>query len=68
MESFAGQLTNFDVWKKLLTPAEIEILYGACDPGFGNFISWINLLQNINGDIMVHYKNTLINFFKILTI
>lgn len=46
-------MTNFDVWDRVLRSPEIQNLFENCEPNFGNLITWLRLLQNINGDITV---------------
>lgn len=65
-ESFAGRMTNFDVWDRVLRSPEIQNLFENCEPNFGNLITWLRLLQNINGDITVMSSLRLgewLNFF-----
>lgn len=53
MESFAGEMTQFDIWSTVLNSSEIMALYEDCDNVYGNFMGWPKLLQNLHGDIVV---------------
>ncbi|KAK6624931.1 hypothetical protein RUM44_011795 [Polyplax serrata] len=52
VESFAGEMTQFDIWSTVLNSSEIMALYEDCDNVYGNFMGWPKLLQNLHGDIV----------------
>ena len=50
-QSFKGNITSFNMWDKVLSPAEISDLVKTCHSGEGNVIKWSDLKHRGEGDV-----------------
>ena len=45
LQSFIGELTELNIWNRVLGPSEISKMSGACHSGEGNVLSWSDVLS-----------------------
>ena len=55
-ESFQGQMTRLDVWKRILTQVEINNMKKDCKPYFGDVIAWPDVHNGLRGQIEVNIQ------------
>lgn len=50
-ESFVGQLTQVNVWSRVISPAEATKLLTDCSFQFGDVVAWTDFLKDLRGRV-----------------
>lgn len=53
-ESFVGQLSYFDIWKRTLKGYEIQEFYQTCEPYKGDLYGWPDFKLKTHGNIKIY--------------
>ena len=52
-QSYQGNLTNVNLWDRVLTEEEVADLSRSCSVGEGNVIKWSDFIARVEGDIQL---------------
>ncbi|CAN8010379.1 unnamed protein product, partial [Ixodes pacificus] len=51
-ESFSGELTQVNIWSKVLNASEITSLLNRCSFYHGDVVAWTDFLENLRGNVL----------------